>query len=294
MFHWRTPGPVAWLSHGIQTTSTSQVAIHQARGFVVLYNIGTYALIAAAGMLFWLGRRALRTEQTRRGANVVWDVISFWPHSVHPFVPPSYAQFAVHDLRRRIRFHLGLAPVPDQHDPAGSESVPDDAPTIVLSAHSQGTLIAFATMLWLGESERRRVALVTYGSQLQVAFPRGFPAYVDVELIEQVRAALGDRWINLYRETDPIAGPVLSWDRQPLPDAPVLPTSRRIGSAEAAEDVLVGRTGRRESGDDWRVLDPPPVDASLQTTTLTHLSKHSGYPGSRDYCDAVERLLQRF
>jgi len=225
----------------------------------------------------------------------VWDVISFWPHSVHPFVPPSYAQFAVHDLRRRIRFHLGLPPIPPKQ--ADGSLVPDvlpaDAPAVVVSAHSQGSLIAFATMLWLSEEELRRVALVTYGSQLQVAFPRGFPAYVDVELIEQVRTALGCRWVNLYRETDPIAGPVLSWDREPLLEPPTVPTSRRIGEADPGVDVLVGCTGRRESGDDWRVLDPPPIDASLQVTTLTHLSKHSGYPATTDYCDAVARLLER-
>ena len=130
--------------------------------------------------------------------------------------------------------------MPAHPDTSPTESVPDDAPSIVVSAHSQGSLIAFATMLWLGEHERRRIALVTYGSQLQVAFPRGFPAYVDVALIETVRAAIGDRWINLYRETDPIAGPVLSWDRQPLPAAPALPTSRRIGSARGRR----GRPGR--------------------------------------------------
>src|SRR5262245_6370373 len=209
MFHLSTPGPVAWLSHGRESSPS-------ARLFVVLYNVGTYSLIASAALLFWLGRRALRTEQTRRGINVVWDVISFWPHSVHPFVPPSYAQFAVHDLRRRIRFHLGL-PLDAE---TGRSDVPHDATRVVVSAHSQGSLIAFATMLWLGEEERRRVALVTYGSQLQVAFPRGFPAYVDVELLARVRAALGGRWVNLYRETDPIAGPVLSWDREPLPPPP--------------------------------------------------------------------------
>jgi hypothetical protein len=292
MFHRDTPGLVAWLSHGRQGAPgrLDAAAVHQSAAFVVLYNVGTYALIASAGMLFWVGRRALRTEQTRRGMNVVWDVISFWPHSVHPFVPPSYAQFAVHDLRRRIRFHLCL-PATTGTTPA--TGVPEEAPRVVLSAHSQGSLIAFATILWLGEEERRRVALVSYGSQLQVAFPRGFPAYVDIGLLGRVREALGGRWVNLYRETDPIAGPVLSWDREPLPPVPGVPTSRRIGCTHAEPDVLVGRTGRRESGDDWRVLDPPPIDASLQVTTLTHLSKHSGYPGTPDYCDAVACLLAR-
>jgi hypothetical protein len=222
----------------------------------------------------------------------VLDVFSFWPLSVQPCVPPSYAQFAVRDLRRRIRHHLLLPPVVPA--PAVEEPVPDDAPRVVLSAHSQGSLIAIATLLWLSEAERSRVALVTYGSQLQVAFPRGFPAYVDFRLLRLVRARLGNRWINLYRETDPIAGPVLSWDRSTIPAAPAVPTSHRLGAAGPQADVIEGSTGRRESGPDWRVLDPPPVDPTLQTTAVTHLSKHSGYPASSDYGAALRDLLSRY
>jgi hypothetical protein len=255
-----------------------------------LTNVGTYVLIGLAGLLFLLGRRSLRAEETRRGANVVWDVISFWPHSAHPFVPPSYAQFAVHDLRRRIHHHL--------NPPEGSAVPPEGRPTrVVVSAHSQGSLIAFATMLWLGTADRDRTALVTYGSQLQVAYPRGFPAYVDRALVARVRAALDGRWINLYRETDPIAGPVLSWDRSPMESAPPVPhpaTSCRLGGpATAQDDTLDPGTGRRESGDDWRVLDPPPVDPGRQLAPLTHLRKHSAFPASADYPAAVQRLHER-
>jgi hypothetical protein len=294
MFHVSLPGVVAWISQGrdVQRVSGPDVVVGaQSRWFGVLYNIGTFSLIGAAGYLFVLGRRALRTESARRGLNVVWDVISFWPHSVHPFVPPSYAQFAVRDLRRRIRYHLLLPPVVPA--PGAEEAVAATAPRVVLSAHSQGSLIAFATLLWLSEAERSRVALVTYGSQLQVAFPRAFPAYVDFRLLGLVRARLADRWINLYRETDPIAGPVLSWDRSPVPPAPGSPTSRRMGADDAQPDVIEGSTGRRESGPDWRVLDPPPVDPTLQTTSVTHLSKHSGYPASADYQAAFDDLLSR-
>jgi hypothetical protein len=294
MFHVSLPGVVAWISQGrdVRRVSGPDVVVGaQSRWFGVLYNIGTFSLIGAAGYLFVLGRRALRTESARRGLNVVWDVISFWPHSVHPFVPPSYAQFAVRDLRRRIRYHLLLPPVVPA--PGAEEAVAATAPRVVLSAHSQGSLIAFATLLWLSEAERSRVALVTYGSQLQVAFPRAFPAYVDFRLLGLVRARLADRWINLYRETDPIAGPVLSWDRSPVPPAPGSPTSRRMGADDAQPDVIEGSTGRRESGPDWRVLDPPPVDPTLQTTSVTHLSKHSGYPASADYQAAVDDLLSR-
>jgi hypothetical protein len=259
----------------------------------LLTNVGTYTLIALAGLLFVLGRRSLRAEQSRRGANVIWDVISFWPHAAHPFVPPAYSQFAVHDLRRRIRFHLGLPPIPPESDTPVEEPVRADAPAIVVSAHSQGSLIAFAAMLWLGTAERRHVGLVTYGSQLQVAYPRGFSAFVSQDLVSQVQSALDDRWVNLYRETDPIAGPVLSWHRSPMeatPAVPHPPTSLRVGHTGSLPDFVNPTTGRRESGHDWRVLDPPPIDQAVQVTVLTHLSRHSGYPASADYPAAVAHV----
>jgi hypothetical protein len=261
----------------------------------LLTNTGLYALISLAGLLFYLGRRSLRAEESRRGANVIWDVISFWPHAAHPFVPPAYSQFAVHDLRRRIDFHLN--PPADVTDPAHPR------PTkILLSAHSQGSLIAFAAVLWLRTADRERTSMVTYGSQLQVAYPRGFPNFVSLGLIADVLAALEGRWINLYRETDPIAGPVLSWNRTRMagtPSAPFPPTSHRVGGTDDAEDDTFPNpaTGRRESGHDWRVLDPPATDAQLQRTSLTALARHSGYPASsvhpacQDYLDAVRTVL---
>jgi exosortase/archaeosortase len=255
----------------------------------LLTNLGTYSLIGLAGLLFYLGRRSLRAEESRRGANVVWDVISFWPHAAHPFVPPAYSQFAVHDLRRRIDFHL--------NPPADLVEAGQPRPRrIVLSAHSQGSLLAFATVLWLSEQDRARTSLVTYGSQLQVAYPRGFPGFVDFGLVSTVLTALGGRWINLYRETDPIAGPVLSWDRSRMattPSEPFPPTSQRVGGPPGLqEDRLWGPTGRRESGHDWRVLDPQPSDPGLQRTSLTALAQHSGFPSTEDYRDAVRTVLR--
>ncbi|HEX3929121.1 MAG TPA: hypothetical protein VHW64_00340 [Nocardioides sp.] len=258
----------------------------------LLSNLGTYALIGLAGLLYTLGRRSLRAPDTRRGANVFWDVISFWPHAAHPFVPPAYSQFTVHDLRRRIEFHLSQA------DDQGRV-----ASTVVLSAHSQGSLIAVATLLWLAPEDLARVRLVTYGSQLQVAYPRAFPAFVSVRLLRRVLGALEGRWINLYRETDPIAGPVLSWDRTRMsPEAAKQPASSRFSwtsgdsaelTWEPVEDRVDKITGRRASGHDWRVLDPPPVDKDLQRTTLTVLRQHSGYPASADYLCAVRQLVGR-
>lgn len=267
---------------------------------VAMTNVGIYSLLGLAALLFYLGRRSVDSQQTRRFANVAWDVISFWPHSAHPFVPPAYSQFTVNDLRRRIRHHLGLPALPAAQD-RDTETVSPDAPTIVLSAHSQGSLIALTTLLWLSEAEREHVRFVTYGSQLQVAYPRGFPAFVDFDLVSTVKRTWGRRWVNLYRETDPIAGPVLSWHRSPIEAAPPAddPVSCRVGAplkpgkVEPApeSDEYETLSGVRRSGDDWRVLDPPAVDAYLQSTTLTQLSKHSGYPASPDYLAALRQVL---
>ena len=255
-------------------------------------NLGTLVLIGLDGLLFLLGRRSLRTEQTRRGVNVLWDVISFWPHAAHPFVPPAYSQFAVQDVRKRVAFHLSAPPVTDSGEPPQPR-----ASSIVLSAHSQGSLVIFAALLWLSPEHLERIGVLTYGSQLQVGYPRGFPAFIHIDLLKAVQEQLGCRWVNLYRETDPIAGPVLSWQRSTITErtepgaaAAPLTTSMRLGEDRRLTDFQNPATGRRESGHDWRVLDPPPVDPGLQLGTLTHLSRHSGYPASVDYPDAVAHV----
>jgi hypothetical protein len=275
------PGILGWLSGDD----------HDGTMAAFLINLGTYALIGLATLLMFLGRRALRGLQARRGVNVVWDVVSFWPHSAHPFVPPAYSQFAVRDLRRRIRYHLAVSALkpPDK----------ERARSLVLSAHSQGSLLAFATLLWLGDEEIDKLGLVTYGSQLQVAFPRAFPAYVNYELIVETQRRLHNRWVNLYRETDPIAGPVLSWGRDRRVNGS--PTSHRVGeTCEQDErdadgqcpvrpDQIVPPTGRRESGNDWRVLDPLPPGTQLQVPPpLLPLFRHSHFPVGDDYADAVD------
>ena len=243
-------------------------------------DLGTYALVGLAGLLLLLGRQAIRASETRRGVNIVWDVVSFWPHSAHPFVPPPYSQTAVPALAQRIRFHTGRL------DVQPLEGRPADH--VVLAPHSQGSLIAFAALLWLSEDEIGRVGLVTHGSQLQVAFPRAFPAYVDYALITALHARMHGRWVNLFRQTDPIAGPVLSWGRTPM--ARGAPRSRHVGSSAQEPDTVSARTGRRESGPDWRLLDPTPADNDRMLSPLLRMCKHSGFPDSPDWQDALEAV----
>jgi hypothetical protein len=243
-------------------------------------DLGTYALVGLAGLLLLLGRQAVRASETRRGVNIIWDVVSFWPHSAHPFVPPPYSQTAVPALAQRIRFHTGALDVQPM------EGRPADH--VVLAPHSQGSLIGLASLLWLSEEELGRVGLVTHGSQLQVAFPRAFPAYVDFALVTAVHERLHGRWVNLYRQTDPIAGPVLSWDRTPMTRG--TPRSRHVGGAGQEADRVSARTGRRESGPDWRLLDPTPADNDRMLGPLLRMCKHSDFPRSPDWQDAVDAV----
>jgi hypothetical protein len=86
--------------------------------------------------------------------------------------------------------------------------------TIVLSAHSQGTVIAAATVLQIDAADLPRVGLVTYGSPLDRLYARAFPHYFGHDVLADVRDVLGGRWRNLYRRTDPIGGPVVTPDPQ--------------------------------------------------------------------------------
>ncbi|MDQ3715358.1 MAG: hypothetical protein M3381_04900, partial [Actinomycetota bacterium] len=90
------PGPLGSLSEDVSIG-----------GAKVVIAIGTVVLIGLAVGLVFLGRGAIRQESLRRGVNVAWDVMAFWPRAVHPFVPPPYSQRAVADLHDRICWHLG-------------------------------------------------------------------------------------------------------------------------------------------------------------------------------------------
>jgi hypothetical protein len=225
-----------------------------------------------------LGRSAVLGESSRRTVNVVWDVISFWPRAVHPFVPPAYSQRAVPDIAARIGWHLG--------------EIPPGPPTVrslVLCGHSQGSLLSFAALLRFAETDPgllHRVGLLTFGSQLQVMFSRAFPAYVNEHVVAALFARLDGAWINLYRDTDALAGPVLSWRHRPDTGADWFGRDRAPRIVDRPEE----EGARREFGPDWRLLDPPLPDLERQCRPLDALRGHGGYWGDRAWRDALRRV----
>ncbi|MDI5972071.1 hypothetical protein POF50_022490 [Streptomyces sp. SL13] len=152
--------------------------------------LGSWLLGAAAMALVALGRSAYGSLAARRTVGILWDVGTYWPRAAHPFAPPCYAERAVPDLTWRIATWTRAT-----------------GGRLVLSAHSQGTVLAASAVWQLAPDTRRRIALLTYGSPLERLYGRWFPAYFGppalLALHREVHA-----WRNLWRRTDPIGGPV--------------------------------------------------------------------------------------
>ncbi|MFF3906657.1 hypothetical protein ACFYZJ_11815 [Streptomyces sp. NPDC001848] len=163
-------------------------------------------LIGIGFLLFvtW-GRRAYKDASARRTIGILWDVGTFWPRAAHPFAPPCYAERAVPDLTWRMATWTSST-----------------GGRLVLSGHSQGSVLAAAAAWQLEPAARRQVALLTYGSPLERLYGRWFPAYFGPAALSSLHREV-DCWRNLYRLTDPIGGPIrLPGDCGPQVDHPPL------------------------------------------------------------------------
>jgi hypothetical protein len=159
---------------------------------VTLITLATVALVG-------LGRAAYTDRNKRRTLGVLWDVGTFWPRATHPLAPPSYGERVMPDLIERVG-HL----------------TPGDTDEVVLSAHSQGAVIAAALMLQLDPDQREQTCLLTYGCPLRRLYGLFFPGYFGLDTLRRLGRQLGPdsaeraqwAWRNLYRPSDYIGGPV--------------------------------------------------------------------------------------
>jgi hypothetical protein len=135
---------------------------------------------------------SLRSGVGNRHVGILWDIASIWPRWFHPMAPPAYGPKVVESLCKHLSAHS-----------------PD-----LIEAHSQGSVIAAVT---LSQMEGQvRSSLITYGSPIGILYSRFFPTAGVEALIAGVRERI--RWINLWRDTDPIGGPMGLGDG----DVPVL------------------------------------------------------------------------
>lgn len=202
----------------------------------VMTNLGTYLIGLFALALVVLGALAYRNAGLRRIVGVLWDIGTFWPRSAHPLSPPCYSERAVPELVLRTRY---LA----------------ERGGVILSGHSQGSVLTAATVLQLPVRDRDGVALLTYGSPIRRLYARAFPAYVDDDVVNAISAAVRGRWTNLWRHTDPIGG--------------------AVGSA---------------SVEDLRFQEPPQFARQAGDPAYPTIRTHSGYPDDPGFGGAVEEL----
>jgi hypothetical protein len=164
-----------------------------------LTNASVFITVSLVTGLVLLAVQAFRDRQLRRAVAVLWDVITFWPRANHPLTPPCYAERTVPELLDRLRTLTA-----------------DDDTRVALVAHSQGTVIAAATLL---QAEETRVALLTFGSPLRRLYARNFPAYFGTGALPRLRQRQQHRWINLWARTDPIGSWVIDDRDRSMQDA---------------------------------------------------------------------------
>ncbi|MEH0937645.1 hypothetical protein [Micromonospora psammae] len=206
---------------GLQPSPLAERFLGVPSGFVnFVIVVGSYLIAVVVVALVVGGLFAYRTAEFRRYVGVLWDLGTFWPRAAHPFAPPCYAERAVPELAKRISYLAG------RHR------------GVLLTGHSHGSVLLAATVLQLPPEVRRRVALLTYGSPLDRLYARLFPAYLGRDVLHQVGEQIDWRWLNLWRETDPIGGWIFAPHRpgDPPPAGPSGTVDRRLRDPE---DVVV-------------------------------------------------------
>jgi hypothetical protein len=222
---------------------------------------GAWIATTGAAATVALAYAAYRNANTRRLVGILWDVTTFWPRANHPLTPACSAERAVPQLADRI---------------VGLTGQGGDA--LVLSAHSQGTILGAAAMLRLahGDDAGRlaQVALLTYGCPLRRLYARAFPAYFSWDVLEQVREDVGRRWLNLWAYTDPIGGTVVP-----------------AGYARPGDGPPGAGAGERIGRLDWQMCpDPLTLGVDPRTGEPVSVCDHSGYLDRPEYPGAVDEL----
>ncbi|MFI2240874.1 hypothetical protein [Streptomyces chrestomyceticus] len=180
----------AWLTDRAPGRATERAPLLVHTAAATAESLGSWLMGAGVLLLAVMGWRAYRDRSTRRTVGILWDVGTFWPRAAHPFAPPCYAERAVPDLTWR------MATWTENNDGR-----------LVISGHSQGSVLAAAAVWQLDLVTRSRVALLTYGSPLERLYGRWFPACFGPEALTGLHREMDD-WRNLWRLTDPIGGPV--------------------------------------------------------------------------------------
>jgi hypothetical protein len=238
-----------------------------------LSALGVLTLGLLAGALLRAVYNAARAPEAGRQLGLLADLAAFWPREAHPIVPPCYAMKVVPELAARTVEHLRVP-----------------GTRVVLAGDSHGSLlvaVATARLLnSLNEPERRRIGLVTVGSQLQWAYARAFPAVLPHTALAGLAGELGTRWRALCRGTDPLGGAVTTWGRQVYDKRLLGLGFRADGTSGPLTEAARAPHGALVLGMDHWLPDPAvgPVPGRRWTPGL---QRHANYPADPEWDRAV-------
>ncbi len=220
---------------------------------------GAYLAVLSLLLAVSLAAAAFRVPATRRSVGILWDVASFWPRSCHPLAAPCYAERAVPDLVTRLHWHR------------------EGQRTVVLAAHSQGTVISAATVLRLSRSapgDLDGIALLTFGCVLRRLYGRFFPAYFGPRQLAELQSVLSSdpeappRWLNLWRYTDYLGGQVTAGPPQRVPS---------VGAARPLGLVVAPPRAVGPTPWEWHDPDPPGFSRAPGSTVYPRPRRHSDF-----------------
>jgi hypothetical protein len=241
-------------------------------------DVGLWVALGVSAGILALASRMRTSQGLRKTVGVLWDLSTFWPRVAHPLGPPCYAERVVPEVVSRITWATG------------------QKATVILSGHSQGSLIAVAAACQLDAASLDRLRIITYGSQLRTLYGRIFPGVLGPAVIGNRPQTTPAEFGSAAPDApDPGTG-TGSFDPGDVPDT--LVARMKVDSVSPCWVNLFRRTdpiGFRvfsdvESRVDRRVCEYSPGQSGDLTPRL---HTHSNYQFSRQYADVVEHWYQQ-
>lgn len=234
----------------------------------VLASLSLYVILGLSASLVLLSSYVRRSEATRKAVGILWDLTTFWPRAAHPLSPPCYAERVVPEMTTRINWGLKRGGI------------------VVVSGHSQGSLIAAATLIRMDPADLDRVRFVTYGSQLRALYGRIFPAVLG----PRVLGCVPTHGTPTFGQADPDV-PLDVGGEGEMAESTKCPTlSQLLGEGDCVNLF------RRGDPLGWRVFSDRDSDRDVCTREVPRgvagdpgpiVATHSGYQHSHEYRQVV-------
>jgi hypothetical protein len=163
---------------------------------------------------------------------------------------------------------------------------------VILSGHSQGSVLVAAAYLQLPADVRQRAALLTYGSPLCRLYSRFFPAYFGRTALRALAADMTPPAAKLSHaelsHTEVAGDDVNRGEAAATANGRPVPARGRWINLWRATDPIGGAVG--VAGVDRRFVDPLDFQTRDGDTVPPAVFGHSGYPADDAFAHAVAEL----